>query len=314
MIIVEDDPYWYLQYPSAYASSSAVQGQPTSQDTDSGLRNYNAPKSSGFPFLDSLVPSYLSVDTEGRVVRLDTFSKTVAPGCRLGWITTQPALCERIQRITEASTQQPSGFVQAMIAELIMGPQNPTDGGRGGKKDGNGWQVTGWVRWLEGLRGDYERRMNTMCSILESGKQLIKSGRRPSMSEDWSVVDTVPMYDFIWPMGGMFVWVKLNFETHPLWKKTSHEKLSHALWVFLTTDKYLVLVAPGQIFAPTEEIRDDKSWAYFRLCFAAVDLPDVEKTSHRFVAGCKTFWRKKSLDDIEESVQVGFDERVLHMC
>jgi hypothetical protein len=29
-------------------------------------------KSSGFPFLDSLVPSYLSIDTEGRVIRLDT--------------------------------------------------------------------------------------------------------------------------------------------------------------------------------------------------------------------------------------------------
>ncbi len=303
VIIVEDDPYWYLQYPSANKSSLAARGKPTSQDAEPGLRNYNAPKSSGFPFLDSLVPSYLSVDTEGRVVRLDTFSKTVAPGCRLGWITTQPALCERILRITETSTQQPSGFVQAMIAELIIGPHDSSDDGRGGEKNGSGWQVAGWVRWLEGLRGDYERRMNTMCGILESGKQLVKSGRRQSMSDEWSVVDKVLMYDFVWPLGGMFIWVKLNLESHPLWKKTSHGKLSHALWVYLTTDKFLVLVAPGQIFSSTEEIRDTKSWAYFRLCFAAVDLPDVEKTSHRFVEGCKSFWRKKSLDDIEEIVR-----------
>ena len=315
IIIVEDDPYWYLQYPSANEHSLATRDKPTSQHTEPGSRNYNAPKSSGFPFLDSLVPSYLSVDTEGRVVRLDTFSKTVAPGCRLGWITTQPALCERIQRITEASTQQPSGFVQAMIAELIMGPQTSRsgDGSRGGEKDGSGWQVAGWVRWLEGLRGDYERRMNTMCQILSSGRTLVKSGRRQSMSDEWSVVDTVPMYDLVWPLGGMFVWVKLNLETHPLWQKTGGQKLGHALWVYLTTDNYLVLVAPGQIFAPTEEIRDGKSWAYFRLCFAAVDLPDVEKTSTRFVEGVKSFWRKKSLDDIEELARSDAAETVLEL-
>ena len=201
-----------------------------------------------------------------------------------------------------------------MIAEMIMGPQHSSSGGRGGQADSNGWQVAGWVRWLEGLRGDYERRMNTMCTILDNGKQLLKTGRRQSMSEDWSVVDTVPIYDFIWPMGGMFLWIKLNFETHPLWKKTSHEKLSHALWVYLTTDKYLILVAPGQIFSPTQEIRDAKSWAYFRLCFAAVDLPDVEKTSHRFVEGCQSFWRKKSLDDIEDSAYTSDEIEPLYMC
>lgn len=99
IIIIEDDPYWYLQYPSANPSRfSAAKHDPCPPSTR---------KSSGYAFLDSLVPSYLSVDTQGRVVRLDTFSKTVAPGCRLGWITTQPALCERLLRITECSTQQP---------------------------------------------------------------------------------------------------------------------------------------------------------------------------------------------------------------
>lgn len=97
VVIIEDDPYWYLQYPSANQSSRVE----TITSDDSPPR-----KSSGYPFLDSLVPSYLSVDYQGRVVRLDTFSKTVAPGCRMGWITTQPALCERLLRITETSTQR----------------------------------------------------------------------------------------------------------------------------------------------------------------------------------------------------------------
>lgn len=139
------------------------------------------------------------------MVRLDTFSKTIAPGCRLGWITTQPNLCERLLRITETSTQQPSGFVQSMVAELIMGPHDPKHG-RGGGRSHGGWQVDGWVRWLQGLRGNYERRMQTMCSILDGGKELVRSGRRKSIDNEWSVVDKVTLFDFTWPLGGMFVW------------------------------------------------------------------------------------------------------------
>ncbi len=305
IIIVEDDPYWYLQYPSA---NSGASDQPSPASAIPGSRNLNVPKSSGYPFLDSLVPSYLSVDTDGRVVRLDTFSKTVAPGCRLGWITTQPALCERLMRITECSTQQPSGFVQSMIAEMIMGPQNRD--GRGGGKDDLGWKTDGWVRWLEGLRGNYERRMQTMCSIFEEGKQLVKAGRRQSISQEWSVVDTVPMFDFVWPLGGMFIWIRLNLETHPLWKKTTHEKLSRGLWIHLTTPKYLVLVAPGSLFAATETIREEKSFSYMRICFAAVDEEDVAPMSHRFVAGLKSFWGKKKLDDIEENMANDVEHRL----
>lgn len=314
IIIVEDDPYWYLQYPSANEAAVAVRGQSTLARTTRGSRNFNTPKSSGYAFLDSLIPSYLSVDTDGRVVRLDTFSKTVAPGCRLGWITTQPALCERLLRITECSTQQPSGFVQSMIAEMIMGPQNRN--GRGGGKDDLGWKTDGWVRWLEGLRGNYERRMQTMCKIFDEGKQLVKIGRRQSMSDEWSVVDTAPIFDFVWPLGGMFVWIKLNLDTHPLWKQTSHQKLSRGLWIYLTTPKYLVLVAPGSLFAATEEIQEEHSFSYMRICFAAVDEQDVAPMSHRFVEGLKSFWAKKKLEDIDEDMGDDVEQRLLafHMC
>ncbi len=43
------------------------------------------------------------------------------------------------------------------------------------------------------------------------------------------------------------------------------------------------------------------------MCFAAVDEPDVEKTSRRFVAGMQDFWKIKSLDDIEELERAGAD-------
>ena len=307
IVIIEDDPYWYLQFPSANPARF-----PSAKDEISPSARRQ--KSSGYAFLDSLIPSYLSVDTQGRVVRLDTFSKTIAPGCRLGWITTQPALCERLLRITETSTQQPSGFVQSMVAQLIIGP--PAQNGKGSKKGSQGWHTDGWVRWLEGLRGNYERRMQTMCQILQEGSSVIKvkpnhksylalrASKDPKEEEEeWSLVTTQQMYSFTTPLGGMFIWLKLHLHTHRLWTQVPHEKLAHALWVHLTTEKYLVLVAPGQLFAPTEEIRDRDSWMYFRICFAAADEEEVEGMSHRFVAGCRDFWRnKRHAGDIEELV------------
>ena len=95
VIIVEDDPYWYLQFPSAEAEQAKSRNQPVPVQAE----NTNTPvKSSGYPFLDSLAPSFLRIDVDGRVIRLDTFSKTVAPGCRLGFITAQPDLIERLTR------------------------------------------------------------------------------------------------------------------------------------------------------------------------------------------------------------------------
>lgn len=223
VIIVEDDPYWNLQYPSA----QELQAQHRKSSVNRALseRNYNAGrKSSGYKFLDSLVPSYLSIDTDGRVVRLDTFSKTIAPGCRLGWITAQPAFIERLARISESSTQAPSGFVQAMVAELILG-QQVDDGSADSAKSKDterAWKMDGWVRWLEGLRAGYEQRMQQMCSGLEEGKYIALDTQRAdefSLSgneeDSWEVLEKVQMYDFAWPTGGMFVWVKVNYESHP---------------------------------------------------------------------------------------------------
>lgn len=300
-MIIEDDPYWYLQYPSAAESEAAsrvMSHNPTNNPLPHTLPKGS--KSSGFEFLDSLVPSFLSVDTDGRVIRLDTFSKTVAPGCRLGWITAQPAVIERILRITESSTQQPSGFVQAMIAELIIGPHDKSDGGRGGAKDGSGWKVDGWVRWLEGLRGSYERRMNRMCSILEEGKYQLKQSTPIRKNEDdWAVVTKTPMYTFDWPRAGMFVWLKLYLENHPLWKKAPPQKIAQTLWVFLTTKPYLVLVSPGGIFSPTDEIREADGWRFFRICFAAVTEEELDASSQRFVAGMNAFWRIKKVEELD---------------
>lgn len=316
IVIVEDDPYWYLQYPSANELSIKNRGQPISENYLPASHNYNTAwggKSGGYPFLDSLVPSYLSIDVDGRVVRLDTFSKIVAPGCRLGWITAQPDVVERILRITETSTQQPSGFVQSMIAELLVGPSANGDPGKGGSKDGSGWRMDGWIRWLEGLRGNYERRMQIMATTLDEGKFIIQDSKPKSNTfapddMEYEVVHKTQMYDFVYPMGGMFLWLHARFETHPLFDEVDHARLFQALWVLFTTEKYLVLLAPGTMFCPTPQLATEKGWQYFRLCFAAADEENVKPYSESVAAAFRHFWTiddPKEIDKLLEDIEDG---------
>lgn len=304
VIILEDEPYWNLQFPSAYAVEARQGSLPPKTAHN---RNYNANgRSSGYAFLDSLVPSYLSIDTEGRVVRLDTFSKTVAPGSRLGWITAQPAVIERLARITEVTTQQPSGFVQSMVAGMIMGDQNDDNQARALRKIvGPGWQMDGWIRWLEGLRGGYEKRMNSMCNILEENKYLFSHtpeglNMTEGLVEDWEVVDKVQMLDFVWPKAGMFTWVEVLFENHPLQSHYSHQKLSKAFWIHLTRKPQLCLVGPGSLFAATTKSVAD-AHRYIRIAFAPMEVDEVAPFTERLVSGFRSFWRLKNLDGLDDN-------------
>lgn len=318
VLIVEDDPYWYLQFPSAAVEEGKSRSRPPVADALS--TPYQPAKSSGYPFLDSLVPSFLAVDTDGRVIRLDTFSKTVAPGCRLGWITAQPDLIERYVRVTETSTQQPSGFVQSVISELVIGSQ-PAEverswlslrGSARARSSFAGWNTDGWVRWIEGLRGEYERRMNRMCRILDEGAAYVKHGTpRAAHDADVCVLTKTQLYDFDWPRGGMFVWVRMHFERHPLYGAPSSDgtgvidgtALSTALMIFLTRKPHLVLVSPGMMFSATDDIRRDVGWQYYRLCFAAESEENVDLCSTRFTRGVRRFWGVRKVEDLEDIIK-----------
>jgi DNA-binding transcriptional MocR family regulator len=210
--------------------------------------------------------------------------------------------------------------VQSLVAELIIGPQPEARAAfaratlTGTAHKFSGWQMSGWIRWLEGLRGSYERRMATMCQILDSGTHEIKTGSfiHPSspVTDDWGVVTKTKLISYVWPRGGMFVWLRINFESHPLWGAKSSTNslvsgpmLSTALLMFLTTKPLLVLVAPGSMFSATPEIRAGSAWAYYRLCFAAETDENVEVSSEKFVEGVHRFWRIKRVEEIEKLVE-----------
>ncbi|KAL2191900.1 PLP-dependent transferase [Thermothelomyces heterothallicus CBS 203.75] len=348
VIIVEDEPYWYLQFPSAAieeAKSRGTPAPPPPPDHHPGhsSSSSSSSSSSGYPFIDSLAPSFVAIDIDGRVIRLDTFSKTVAPGCRLGWITAQPAVIERFERVTECTTAQPSGFVQGLISELVLGTSKQNqlaksafsrllssssrdDRAAAAAAAFTGWDTSGWVRWLEGLRGAYERRMARMCRILDAGATLITTCPvDPSPSDDdseWSplAVSKTTLYSFRWPRGGMFIWVRMHLESHPLWMASGPNPrfpvldgpaLAGALMVYLTTKPFLVLVSPGSVFSANDEIRKAEGWAYYRICFAAEAEERVGLAAERFVEGVRRFWEVtdvklvgKLLEELGRSGQV----------
>lgn len=265
VIIIEDDPYWYLQY------------------TESSHPPAGGGSTAKYPFLEAMTPSFVTIDTSGRVVRLDTFSKTIAPGCRLGWITAQPAFIDRFMRISEASSLSPSGFVQAMVAQLLTE-----------------WGMDGWVSWLENLRGMYEKRMLSMCAALEKHAEAVVA----EVGEDGVMVEKVRMYDFEKPMGGMFVWVRVNIRLHPAYEKYTavlgHTKLDMMmqLWGYVA-ETQLSLPCPGWTFAANGEIKEDAAAERLRFCFAAIEEEAVGEATERFGKGAEAFWGL-SAEEIEE--------------
>ena len=62
---------------------------------------------------------YLSLDTDGRVVRIDTLAKLLGPGFRLGWVTAAPRLIAKLTLIINATSIGAASFTQVMIGELI---------------------------------------------------------------------------------------------------------------------------------------------------------------------------------------------------
>ncbi|EGD78132.1 hypothetical protein PTSG_09009 [Salpingoeca rosetta] len=83
IIIMEDDPYFYLQYTS--------------------------PR----------LPSLFSLDTEGRVLRFDSFSKIVSSGLRMGFVSGPPALLEQLQLHGQAVSLHASGISQALLLKVL---------------------------------------------------------------------------------------------------------------------------------------------------------------------------------------------------
>eukprot|EP01116_Phalansterium_solitarium_P024760 TRINITY_DN915_c2_g1_i2.p1 TRINITY_DN915_c2_g1~~TRINITY_DN915_c2_g1_i2.p1 ORF type:complete len:429 (+),score=144.14 TRINITY_DN915_c2_g1_i2:457-1743(+) len=89
LLIMEDDPYYYLQLPTA-ARPTVVRS-----------------------------PTLLSMDVDGRVLRFESFSKIISSGLRVGFVTGPKALVERVQLDQQATVLHPSGVSQAILYTIL---------------------------------------------------------------------------------------------------------------------------------------------------------------------------------------------------
>lgn len=115
------------------------------------------------------VPDYSL--TSDRVVHVNTFSKTLGPGLRSGWVAGPPRIIEEIVQLRGSTDQHTSGLVQAVVTRVLETP---------GAFD----------ETVRTARAAYARRAHLLVDRLEA---LVPGGVRPAALE-----------------GGIFVWLRLG--------------------------------------------------------------------------------------------------------
>jgi len=154
VVIIEDDPYRML----------AFGGEDPLAAEDAGAALPGTERA-GLP------PSFLSVDTDGRVVRCDTFSKWVSPGLRCGFVTAPRPLIVKLAQGAGPSLGV-SSPVQVFLVEMLRR-----------------WGPAGLHRHVQRVQAAYRRR----CAVA-----LTAAAEHLSGLARWEA-----------PRGGMFLWLEL---------------------------------------------------------------------------------------------------------
>lgn len=166
LIIIEDDPYYFLRL-----GRYSPENNESSNETIDSLED----KWPVYP-----VPSYLSLDQSGRVVRLDSASKILAPGLRAGWITASAQIINKYKSYHETSTVSVNGPTQLMLCKLLD----------------ESWGHQGFFSWLNALSRDYRSRRNIFLKACYS--------YLPKQTTSWVV-----------PQHGMFILIEVDWRSHP---------------------------------------------------------------------------------------------------
>ncbi|MCJ1334741.1 Aromatic/aminoadipate aminotransferase 1 [Bachmanniomyces sp. S44760] len=245
--ILEDEPYFFLQM-DPYTGPNAPDVSPPASHEE---------------FIKALVPSLLSMDVDARVMRMDSFSKVLAPGSRVGWITASEQIVERFVRHHEVSTQNPSGISQLVLFKLLD----------------ESWGHAGYLDWLMALRLAYTKRRDVICYACE--RYL------PKEVASWNA-----------PAAGMFHWIKINWRLHPSASEKGllaiEDEIFHAgIDRGVLSSKGSWFRAGGTAAAQTESAEPDAE-LFFRFTFAAAPPEKITEAIRRFGEGLRAVFGLES--------------------
>ena len=174
--IVEDDPYYYLQY-----SGNKEKGGEGEQQL--GLKGLGA--------------SYLSLDVDGRVIRLDSFSKVLFPGVRLGWATAPRAVIDKLVCHLHGVALGAPPLAQVLTSALLLRGWGDGGGSGGGEEEkGEKSSFAGFERHVKTMQKEYCRRASVAHAAAERYLKGLAMWRRPS--------------------AGMFLWASLADDLAPV--------------------------------------------------------------------------------------------------
>lgn len=241
-IIIEDEPYYFLQMDT-YTSDVPTRSERVVHGHDE--------------FVKALVPSFISLDIDGRVIRLDSFSKVLAPGLRLGWIVGQAKLLERFVRLHEVTIQAPAGITQTLTNATLQR-----------------WGQSGYLDWLIGLRSEYTHKRDVAIDAIAKYFPA-------------EIIDYVP------PVAGMFFIVSVDATKHPKFAtEFESDPLKVESAVFDQAIEQGTLMIPGSWFKahgqstppqPHLPINPrSKTHFFFRGTYAAVPLDELTRGLEKF--------------------------------
>ena len=178
-LIVEDDPYGYLYFPPF--------------DPENPLENpYQSSSVTTERYLNEfLMKSFLTLDTDARVIRLETFSKIFAPGLRLSFIVANKFILEKVLDLADITTRAPSGTSQAIVYSTIKAMAESNMPSSLPFKE---LMFESWIQWIMEIASKYNHRKNiTLKALYET--ESYRAGQ-------FSVME---------PSAGMFIIIKINW-------------------------------------------------------------------------------------------------------
>lgn len=151
-------------------------------------------------FLQKYPTSFLSMDTEGRVIRFDSFSKIISAGLRVGFVTGPKQLMKRIELHLQTSALHASALSQVLIDNIL-----------------DKWGFDGLFKHFEFIQKFYKERRDVMIKAAKNHltgmakknfKKNLHTPKRQKFKTFFSPFSGLAEWSE--PTAGMFLWIKVK--------------------------------------------------------------------------------------------------------